>query len=261
VDTRRDHSGFTREELGEERAYQSESYSPQVTYTGAPARVEMIQETYRLLAVAVFCAMAGCWMATQSLGLMKMLVSPVGLIASLFAINIIPSIARGAMGSNRWTGTVVLALDGALSGIVISPLVFVASLYGSGLVANSSGDAPNLVQQALVITGFAFAGVTAYVHMAKSKFDWAGGMMGGLFFTALGLMTLGMLFPSSGVSYALMGVVGILGILQLLYGTSKVLNDPQYNDPISGALILYAGLFNTFQVILNLLLSFGRSRD
>ena len=203
--------------------------------------------------------MAGCWMATQSIGLMKMLVSPVGLIASLFAINIIPAIARGAMGSNRWTGTVVLALDGALSGIVISPLVFVASLYGSSFT--NGPDAPNLVQQALVITGFAFAGVTAYVHMSKANFNWAGGIMGGLFFTALGLMTLGMLFPSAGVSYGLMGIVGIMGILQLLYGTSAVLNDPEFRDPISGALILYAGLFNTFQVILQLLLSFGRSRD
>ena len=67
-------------------------------------------------------------------------------------------------------------------------------------------------------------------------------------------------FPSNALSYLLLGVVGILGVVQLLYGTSKVLNDPEFDDPVSGALILYASIFNLFQVILSLLLN-TRSRD
>ena len=45
MDTRTDRGGFTREEMGEERAQYGEAYSPQVSYSAAPARMEMIQET------------------------------------------------------------------------------------------------------------------------------------------------------------------------------------------------------------------------
>ena len=217
----------------------------------------MIQETYRLLAVAVFCAMAAAWFASRTLPLIKFLITTPGLILSLIAINAVPHIARKMLGSGNKTGIIVLALDGLLSGIAISPLVFIA------LMVSGMGDkAPNLVQSALVITAFAFLGITAYVHKSGARFNWGGGLFSGLFFTAMGLLAVNMFFPGmSAFSYLLLGIVGIMGVVQILYGTSQVLNDPDFNDPISGALILFAGIFNLFQVILNLLLSGGRSRD
>lgn len=257
MESRSDHQRFTREDLAESGLAGEQVYSPHTGYSTSPARSEMIRETYRLLAVAVFCAMASCWFASRTLPLIKFLVSTPGLILSLLAINLIPHIARGAMGSSRSTGTVVLALDGLLSGIVLSPLVFVAML-----VSGVGEDSPNLVQSAMVITGFVFAGITFYVHTSKANFNWGGGIFAGLFFTAIGLGLVSFLTPGLGaLHFVILGAIGLLGLLQLLYGTSKVLNDDEFSDPISGALILFAGLFHTFQVILNLLLSFGRSRD
>lgn len=251
----------TRAELAEPRVAPQEVYSQRTSYYDAPtplgqrnSRLEMMQETYRLLAVAVFCSMASAWLASQSLPLVKMLVTTPGLIASFFAINFVPQLARRALGKDSKTGTIVLALDGILSGIAIAPLIFVA-LAVSGL----GEDTPNLVQSALVITAFSFLGISAYVYKSGSQYRWSGGLASGAAWCALGLVTVNLFSPGiSLVTMLLLGVVGLLGILQILYGTAKVLNDPDYNDPISGALILFAGLFNLFSVILRLLLSGGR---
>lgn len=220
-------------------------------------RTDRIQATYRLLAVAVFCAMASAWWASRTLPVIHFLMTGPGLILSLVAINAVPVIAVRMLGGGAKAGTIVLALDGLLSGLALSPLVYLAlrvSGYGE--------QAPDLVQAALLITAAAFLGVTAYVHTSGVNFKWSGGLFTGLFFSALGLMAIGYFFPVGSLfTYLLLGVVGALAVVQLLYGTSKVLNDPQFNDPISGALILFAGIFNLFQVVLSLLLSSGRSRS
>ena len=243
-------------DVRETQVADNQVYRQHSSIGGATHRTEMIQGTYRLLAVAVFCAMASAWFASRTLPLIQFLVTTPGIILSLIAINLVPVIARRMLGSGSKTGTIVLALDGLLSGIALSPLIYLA-LSMSGL----GNDAPNLVQSALVITAFAFLGVTAYVHTSGANFNWGGGLFAGLFCTALGLLAVNFFFPGSSVlSFILLGIVGILGVLQILYGTSKVLNDPKFNDPISGALILFAGIFNLFQVVLTLLLSGGRSR-
>ena len=248
----------TRADLGEPRVAYEQVYQEHSSVTRAPReRTEMIQETYRLLAVAVFFAMASAWFASRTPSLIGFLLTTPGLILSMFAINAVPHIARRMLGSGSKTGTIVLALDGLLSGIALAPLVFLALLV-SGL----GEEAPNLVQSALVITAFAFLGVTAYVHKSGANFNWGGGLFSGLLCSALGLLAINFMFPGiSAFSYLLLGIVGVMGVVQILYGTSKVLNDPDFNDPISGALILFAGIFNLFQVVLSLLLSGGRSRD
>jgi FtsH-binding integral membrane protein len=55
-------------------------------------------------------------------------------------------------------------------------------------------------------------------------------------------------------------LVGILGVVGLIQSTSEVLNNPDFDSPVFGALCLFAGLFNIFVSTLRLLLSFG-SRD
>jgi FtsH-binding integral membrane protein len=54
--------------------------------------------------------------------------------------------------------------------------------------------------------------------------------------------------------------IGILGVFILVYATSDVLNNPEADSPIPGALILFAGLFNVFVAILNILLRMNRRR-
>jgi FtsH-binding integral membrane protein len=45
-----------------------------------------------------------------------------------------------------------------------------------------------------------------------------------------------------------------------VYATSEVLHNPDADSPIPGALILFAGLFNVFVAILNILLRLNRRR-
>jgi FtsH-binding integral membrane protein len=54
--------------------------------------------------------------------------------------------------------------------------------------------------------------------------------------------------------------IGIFGVCILVYATSEVLHNPDADSPIPGALILFAGLFNVFVAILNILLRLNRRR-
>ena len=55
--------------------------------------------------------------------------------------------------------------------------------------------------------------------------------------------------------------IGIMGVLALIYSTSGVLNSPNADSPIPGALALFAGVFNIFVSVLNILLRvFGGGR-
>ena len=54
--------------------------------------------------------------------------------------------------------------------------------------------------------------------------------------------------------------IGIFGVCILVYATSDVLHNPSADSPIPGALILFAGLFNVFVAILNILLRLNRRR-
>jgi FtsH-binding integral membrane protein len=55
--------------------------------------------------------------------------------------------------------------------------------------------------------------------------------------------------------------IGIYGVVGLVYATSDVLNNPDYDNPVQGALMLFASLFNIFVTALRLLLRLLASRD
>jgi FtsH-binding integral membrane protein len=48
--------------------------------------------------------------------------------------------------------------------------------------------------------------------------------------------------------------IGIMGVISLVSSTSGVLNSPDADSPIPGALALFAGVFNIFVAVLNILL-------
>ncbi|HLX45978.1 MAG TPA: hypothetical protein VKR43_21185, partial [Bryobacteraceae bacterium] len=55
--------------------------------------------------------------------------------------------------------------------------------------------------------------------------------------------------------------VGAFGVFVLVFSTSTVLNTPDADSPIPGALMLFAGVFNVFVATLNILLRlFGGGR-
>ena len=58
-----------------------------------------------------------------------------------------------------------------------------------------------------------------------------------------------------------LGAIGIFGVFILVNATSQVLNNPEYDQPVVGALMLFAGLFNVFVAIIHLLLAFAGRDD
>jgi len=243
--------------LQEERSTHEYGGAYRTTLTHSdPRRAEMIRETYRLLAVGVFAAMATGWLGSRNDTLVRMLAGSgiFGWIVIMFALNAIPQMALKAARSGKGSATMVLLLDGAIAGLVLSPL-----LYFAMLVSGNGQDAPNLIQAALVITAAVFGGISFYVYRAGSTFNFLGGMMHGLFWVLISACIVNVAFlHMGGLGLAITLGIGLLACGQLVYATGQVLNNPEFDDPTVGAMILFAGLFNLFQVILSLLL---RSRD
>lgn len=244
-------SGYAERAVGAEQVFVPSTH---MRVLDTNERTEMIRETYRLLAIAVFSAMAAAWLACRSLMVVKFMASPVGWMLAMFGLNFVPTIAmRAARNSSRNTA-LVLAADGAFSGLCLSPLVFLAMrMSGVGV------DAPNLVQAALVVTAVVFLGISAYVYQSGSNFSYLKGACTGLFWSLLVAIPVNAyMLGSGGFHMAILLGIGALGTMQLLWATATVLRDPDFKEPGYGALALFAGLFNLFQVILSLLMSSRR---
>ena len=247
-----DKGGVRAEYRGEPRADYDQVYSPQfrvVNDVRDPDRTEAIQETYRLLAVAVFAGMVGGWLGSRSLDVVRFFLSGPGLLVAFLGLNFIPSMCLNVARNNPRLGVPYLGAFGFFSGLVLSPLVFLAMLQ-SGV----GSDAPNLVQAALVITAFVFAGVSGYVWKSGTRFRMAEGLMSVTFWSITAAVFVNYFFLHSGfVGMLVTCGIGLFGGVSLVMSTSQVLNDPEYRDPVVGALSIYAGLFNIFQAILSLL--------
>jgi modulator of FtsH protease len=217
-----------------------EKFTGTTTLTGQRATV--IKQTYMLFGLSVFSAMAGGYIGATSETIARFFSSWVGWIIAILLLNIVPRIAI-SVRHNPTLGVSALVLDGFLSGIAISPLLYVASLV-----------APSLILAALMITGFVFLGVTAYVMSSRREFSAPRGLMVGLFFAIMGAVILNS-FLHIGVLGMLISLgIGAFGVFVLVFSTSSVLRTPDADSPIPGALMLFAGVFNVFVATLNILL-------
>ena len=211
----------------------------------------VVKQTYLLLGLAVFSALAGGYIGATSETLARFFSGWIGWIAALLLFNLVPRIAI-SVRHNPQLGVAALVGDGFISGIALSPLLWVARLI-----------APQLIFVALGITGFVFIGITLYVMTTRRAFSAPRGLMTGLFFVLLGTMILNS-FLHLGFLGILIGLgIGALGVFTLVYSTSAVLRSPEADSPIPGALMLFAGIFNVFVATLNILLRVlnGGSRD
>jgi modulator of FtsH protease len=211
----------------------------------------VIKQTYLLLGLAVFSALAGGYIGATSETLARFFSGWIGWVAALLLLNLVPRIAI-SVRHNPQLGVAALVGDGFISGIALSPLLWVARLV-----------APQLIFVALGITGFVFIGITLYVMTTRRAFSAPRGLMTGLFFALLGTMILNS-FLHLGFLGILIGFgIGALGVFTLVYSTSAVLRSPEADSPIPGALMLFAGIFNVFVATLNILLRVlnGGNRD
>jgi len=212
----------------------------------ATGQAAMIKKTYLLLSLSVGTAVFGGYVGANSQTLLNLMSSWVGWIVALVIINVIPYIAMAAR-HNPVLGTAALLLDGFVAGLVLGPILAYAAY-----VVNE----PGLIGSAFIITAIVFAAVTGYVMTSRKTFSASRGLMMGAFASMIGVMLLNMFLQMTFLSILISLGIGVFGVFILIYATSDVLNNPEIDSPIPGALMLFSGLFNVFVAALRLLLAF-----
>jgi len=213
------------------------------------ARSAAIKKTYALLSLSVVSAIVGGFIGSSTPALVQFFASIPGWIVAMIALNAIPHMAM-ACRNNPVMGTLALIGDGLVAGLVLAPVLFMASVV-----------AKDIVPAALVLTAIVFAGVTAAVMITKVQFSAPRGLMIGMFFAVIGVIVLNMFLEIGPLGMLISGAIGIFGVFILVNATSQVLNNPEYDEPVVGALMLFAGLFNVFVAIIHLLLAFTGRDD
>jgi modulator of FtsH protease len=204
--------------------------------------VSVIKQTYLLFGLAVASALAGGYIGATSETLARFFSGWIGWIAALLLLNLVPRIAI-AVRHNHQLGVAALVGDGFISGIALSPLLWVARMI-----------APQFIVVALGITAFVFIGVTFYVMTTRRVFSAPRGLMAGIFFALIGSIILNSFLHIGLIGILIALGIGALGVFTLVYSTSAVLRSPDADSPIPGALMLFAGVFNVFVAALNILL-------
>lgn len=228
------------------------SWDKLTTTTELSARQSgVIKQTYMFFGLAMFSAMAGGYIGATSETIVRMFSNIIGWLVALVLLNVVPRIAMAAR-HNPVLGVSALVFDGFLSGLAISPLLFIASHYS-----------PWIIVAALAITASVFVGITGFVMVSGRTFSAPRALMAGMFFALLGAMLLNGWLQLGWLGFAISLGVGAMGVFALVASTSGVLNSPDADSPIPGALALFAGVFNIFVAALNILLRLlgGGRRD
>ena len=210
------------------------------------------KQTYALLSISLVSALVGGYIGSGSQTLMLFFYqSPfIAFILSMVLLNAVPRIALWAADRSPTVGLLALGADGFLSGLAISPLLFIARFYH-----------PEMIVAAGAVTAAAFLSVTGYMLITRERFNAPSGLMTGMFVSIMAAILINSLLlhmPLLGIIISI--GIAIFGVIMLIYATSEVLTDPSFDSPVRGALMLFAALFNIFVSALRLLLSFT-SRD
>ncbi|MGA2740417.1 MAG: Bax inhibitor-1 family protein [Bryobacteraceae bacterium] len=214
----------------------------------SPARAETIKKTYMLLGLSVAGALYGGYLGAQSDTLANLFTGWLGWILAMLLLNLIPRVAIAAR-HNPALGVSALLADGFVSGLVLAPILRIASRY-----------APGTIRIAMLMTLIVFGAVTILVMSSSRTFSAPRGLMLGIFVSIVAAMVLNAFLDIGLLGILIAAGIGILGVCILVYGTSAVLHNPDADSPIPGALLLFAGLFNVFVAILNILLRLDRRR-
>jgi modulator of FtsH protease len=211
-------------------------------------RAEAIKKTYMLLGLSVAGALYGGYVGAQSDTLANLFTGWIGWILAMVLLNLIPRVAIAAR-HNPVLGITALVADGFVSGLVLAPILRIASLY-----------APGTIQIAMLMTLVVFGAVTLFVMSSNRTFSAPRGLMLGITVSVIAAIVLNAFLNIGLLGILIAAGIGILGVCILVYATSNVLHSPDADSPIPGALMLFAGLFNVFVAILNILLRLNRRR-
>ena len=162
------------------------------------ARSAAIKKTYALLSLSVIAAVAGGFIGSRTPALVQFFSTWMGWIVAMIALNAIPYVAM-ACRHNPVMGTLALIGDGLVAGLVLAPVLFMASVV-----------APDIVPAALVLTAIVFAGVTAAVMLTKVQFSAPRGLMAGMFFAIIGVIVLNMFLNIGFLGMIIAGAIASL---------------------------------------------------
>ena len=177
--------------------------------------------------------------------------SKAGWVFMLVAINLTPVLAQWGARQSQGLGLVMLAFDGALSGLALCPLLSMAH-----------HKAPGSIEMAAILTGTAFAMVSLCVLLSPREIF----PVRGSFLSSAGLVLIvgillnGLLFHLAALHLMLCVAVGVYGVVMLVYTTNE-LRGKRVDNGVEGALLLFASLFNIFVSILNILVSTRSKSD
>ncbi len=211
-------------------------------------RADAIKKTYMLLALSVGGALCGGYLGAQSDALANLFTGWLGWILAMVLLNAIPRVAIAAR-HNPVLGVTALLADGFVSGLVLAPILRLASYY-----------APGTIQIAMLMTLVVFGSVTLFVMASGRTFSAPRGLMLGIGISIVAAIVLNGFLNIGALGMLIAVGIGVFGVCILVYATSAVLHSADADSPIPGALMLFAGLFNVFVAILNILLRLNRRR-
>lgn len=206
------------------------------------ARAATLKTTYLLFGISVVSAALGGYVGSQSEFFIQFFATFVGAIVALVLLNAIPAVAL-AFVESPGAGLIVLTVDGFISGIVISPLLWLARETD-----------PRLIWAAFALTATVFGTVTVYVHGQRREFSAPAALRLGLFVSLAVALLLNHYLEIGALGFLLSAGLIVFGIFVLVINTSRLLASPEEVGAIPGALMLFAGAFNVFVGALNLLL-------
>jgi FtsH-binding integral membrane protein len=102
-------------------------------------RAETIKKTYMLLGLSVAGALCGGYLGAQSDTLANLFTGWLGWILAMVLLNVIPRVAIAAR-HNPVLGVTALLADGFVSGLVLAPILRIASLYAPGTIQDCDAD-------------------------------------------------------------------------------------------------------------------------
>jgi len=203
-------------------------------------RTATLTATYALLFVSVIGAVTGAAVGMRIPTIREFFATMIGWVVALILLNVLPHAAM-AMVTRPRGGVLVLALDGFISGVVISPLVYVAA-----------GISPMLLFLATGVTAAVFLSVTAFVAIMPKKFSAPRAFVVGAFLSIAAGVVINHYLQLGVLGIVISAVIAVFGVIVLVSNTARVLRDPVNTGAIPGALLLFAGIFNVFLGVLNI---------
>ncbi|MBN1433119.1 US12 family protein [Candidatus Fermentibacterales bacterium] len=210
-------------------------------------RAAFIRRTYAHLAgaIAAFAALE-VWLLRSSLGdAMLQFISrnQYGWLMVLGGFILIGWLARGLAHNVDSQGAqyLGLALYTVAEAVIFVPILYIATRY----------SAPSVLNNALLLTGTMFAGLTFVAFTTRKDFSFLRGtlMVGG--FVALGLIVGGTAF---GFDLGLWFSVGMVGLASaaILYDTSRIIHHYRPDQHVAASLELFASVALLFWYILSI---------